>query len=116
MERSVGKLETKEEKSTILSDTTGYPVAQVWPDTRLSSEDSLAIMAANADHLVECWNAFEDGGLVGELEEALEAWMKVESESKPNHPCPDYTLRAVYRQEAVKLTKAVLARAAEGAG
>ena len=44
---------------------------------------------------------------------ACEAWMEVESESKPNHPCPDYTLRATYRQKAVKLTKAALAVAKE---
>lgn len=43
------------------------------------------------------------------LVEALEAWMKVESEMGDNHPCPDYTLRAAYRKEAVKLTKALLA-------
>lgn len=44
------------------------------------------------------------------LVEALEAWMKVESEMADNHPCPDYTLRALYRKEAVKLTtKALLA-------
>ena len=27
---------------------------------------------ANAAHLVKCWNAFEDGGIVGELVEACE--------------------------------------------
>ncbi len=28
---------------------------------------------ANAEHLVKCWNAFEDGGLVGELVEVCKS-------------------------------------------
>ena len=43
------------------------------------------------------------------MEKALKAWMKVESEMKDNHPSPDLALRAGYRKEAVKLTRAVLA-------
>ena len=43
------------------------------------------------------------------MHEALKAWMKVESEMKDNHPSPDLALRAGYRKEAVKLTRAVLA-------
>ncbi len=33
---------------TVIQDKAGYPIAQVWPDTRLSSDDSLAAMATNA--------------------------------------------------------------------
>lgn len=43
--------------------------------------------------------------------EALEAWMKVESEMADNHPCPDLALRADYRRRAVALTRAALAEA-----
>jgi hypothetical protein len=43
------------------------------------------------------------------MHDALKAWMLVESEMKENHPSPDLALRAGYRKEAVKLTRAVLA-------
>lgn len=46
-----------------------------------------------------------------ELVGACKAWMKVESEMRINHPCPDYTLRAVYRKQAIKLTQQALAKA-----
>ncbi len=34
------------------------------------------IDAEHAEHLISCWNAFEDGGLVGELKDALQAWQE----------------------------------------
>ena len=40
------------------------------------------------------------------LRDALKAWMLVESET--NHPCPDLTLRAHYRKQAIDMTKAIL--------
>ncbi len=50
---------------------------------------------------------------------ACTAWMKVESEMRcplirGNNPCPDLVLRANYRKEAVRLTKAAIAKAKEG--
>ena len=59
----------------------------------------------DAEFIVRAVNAH--AGLV----EACEAWMKVESESRANHPCPDYTLRAKYRKDAVALTLPALALA-----
>ena len=44
---------------------------------------------------------------------ACEAWMKVESEMKENHPCPDLALRAEYRKRAVALTQAAIVAAKE---
>ena len=41
---------------------------------------------------------------------ACEAWMKVESEMREKHPCPDLALRAQYRRQAVTLTKAAIAQ------
>ena len=35
--------------------------------------------------------------------------MKVESEMKDKHPCPDLALRATYRKKAVALTEAAIA-------
>jgi len=48
--------------------------------------------------------------LAVEQNEASKAWMKVESESRPNTPMPDLGLRAMYRKEAVSLTKKALSR------
>lgn len=42
---------------------------------------------------------------------ACEAWMKYKSESKAEHPCPDYALRFQYYNTAVKLTEAAIAKA-----
>ena len=39
---------------------------------------------------------------------AVQAWMKVESESKTSNLCPDYALRAIYRKEAVELSEAAI--------
>jgi hypothetical protein len=38
------------------------------------------------------------------LLEACKAWQKYDSEMADKHPCPDYTLRTAYRNEARKLT------------
>jgi len=46
-----------------------------------------------------------------DLLEACKAWMRVESEMRENHPCPDLALRATYRKEAIRLTKAAIAKA-----
>ena len=46
-----------------------------------------------------------------ELHEAVMAWMKVESESKTNNPCPDYGLRATYHKKALNLSKIALKKA-----
>jgi len=50
-------------------------------------------------------------GAAKELHEAVVAWMKVETESKANNPCPDYGLRAVYHKKALKLSKIALKKA-----
>ena len=50
-------------------------------------------------------------GAAKELHEAVVAWMKVESESKTNNPCPDYGLRATYHKKALKLSKIALTKA-----
>lgn len=42
------------------------------------------------------------------MEQALEAWMRFNSETSAETPCPDLALRARYRLEAVELTKALL--------
>ncbi len=65
MEHTKEKL--KVEGTTIIQDETGHTIAQVWPDTRVSSAKSIALMKANAEHLVKCWNSHND------LLEALES-------------------------------------------
>ena len=50
-----------------------------------------------------------------ELLAALEAWIKVESEMGYNHSCPGLSLRARYRDEAKRLTRAAIASARKGA-
>lgn len=45
------------------------------------------------------------------LLKALEAWQKYDSEAADKHPCPDYALRTVYRDNARKLTEAAIALA-----
>jgi len=42
---------------------------------------------------------------------ACKEWMKYESEMPGVHPCPDSTMRAVYRKRAVELSKAAIAEA-----
>ena len=59
----------------------------------------------HGDLIVRACNAHKD------LLAACEAWMKVESESKPNNPCPDYTWRSAYRKYAAILTIAALTKA-----
>ncbi|MHA1146452.1 MAG: hypothetical protein ACTSRW_17070 [Candidatus Helarchaeota archaeon] len=49
-----------------------------------------------------------------ELLDALKAWQKYDSESGDKHPCPDYALRIVYREDARKLTEAAIAQAEKG--
>ena len=43
------------------------------------------------------------------LLDALKAWQKYDSEMADKHPCPDYTLRTAYRNEARRLTEAAQA-------
>ena len=45
------------------------------------------------------------------LLDALKAWQKYDTEAADKHPCPDYTLRLAYRNEARKLTEAAIAQA-----
>ena len=88
--------------------------------THFVSADGLwVVLSADSEVLVKCndysiaafivraCNAHED------LLAVREAWMKVESESKPNNPCPNYTLRSAYRKYAAKLTIAALTKARE---
>ncbi len=58
-----------------------------------------------AEEILLRWNSFDD------LYEACKAWLKVESEMSDNNPCPDLALRATYRKEATRLTKAALSKA-----
>lgn len=46
---------------------------------------------------------------VSALVEALKEWERLDSESSDKHPCPDLTLRVLYRDRARKLTPAALA-------
>lgn len=56
----------------------------------------------NANRLCLCWNNHDA------LIKALKAWQLYDSESGDKHPCPDYTLKVQYRDNARKLTEAVL--------
>jgi hypothetical protein len=47
-------------------------------------------------------------GRLARMETALKMWMKFNSETSAENPCPDLALRARYRAEAVKLTKDLL--------
>ncbi len=52
-----------------------FPIAQIrgWGHLQYLGEDkAIEIQEANAEHLVKCWNAFEEGGLVEKLVGALE--------------------------------------------
>ena len=42
-------------------------------------------------------------------EQERKAWQKYDSEMADKHPCPDYTLRTAYRNEARRLTEAAQA-------
>lgn len=44
---------------TIVQDETGYPIVLVWPNTKLSSADSSALMNANAHRICQCVNNFD---------------------------------------------------------
>ena len=59
-----------------------------------TAEANARLIAASPDLLVAC-----------------RAWMKYNSESKEENPCPDYALRFQYRKEAVKLTNYAIAKA-----
>lgn len=48
-------------------------------------------------------------GDVKALREALEAWMRFNSETRAENPCPDLALRARYREAAKRLTESALA-------
>ena len=70
---------------------------------------------ANAAFIVEACNNHDRLEAVNaELLAALEAWIKVESEMGYNHPCPNLSLRARYRDEAKRLTRAAIAKAKGG--
>ncbi len=65
MERTKGKLE---KEYNYLTDSQGKVVATTAHANGLSTEQQLL----NAKHFWDCWNAFEPGGLVGELVGACE--------------------------------------------
>lgn len=73
----------------------------------LSREDHPQWNEANAKFICRAANSHDA------LLEACKAWMKVESEMRDKHPCPDLTLRAMWRKEAVKLTEVAIALAKE---
>ena len=67
MEHSKGKWN---QNGTIIQDATGYTIAQVWPDTRKSSKDSISMMQANGERICKCVNGWDD--LVKALKKAQE--------------------------------------------
>lgn len=61
----------------------------------------------NAEHLVNCWNAFEKGGLVGELVKVVEGLMKEadDGSARFDDPAPDSIFvkaKAVLKKAGVK--------------
>ncbi|KKM82687.1 hypothetical protein LCGC14_1317040 [marine sediment metagenome] len=88
-EHTKGKLKT--DGSYIFGNSIGgcqmekedFPIAQIrgWGHLQYLGEDkAIEIQEANAEHLVKCWNAFEEGGLVEKLVGALEGALKAMEE------------------------------------
>ena len=65
MERIKGKLERDGERLVIISDAPhGQTLRTI---VTIAKQSDTVVEVAHAEHLVKCWNAFEEGGLVTDL-------------------------------------------------
>ena len=114
MERSKGTIRfikaARNETDNIVGwvDMANHGVLTVAANANIDKEKA----KANAAHLVACWNAFEDGGLVGEMRDACKkAQQFIENGVELGYiTLPDKPDTAL---ETLPILKAVLARAAE---
>ncbi len=110
MERSKGKIHIHEPASCYMIkiyDRDGNVLARVFGDTTKAAD-------AHAAHLVKCWNDQEEGGLVGEMVDALKAYQDASMLLKECNPGVKIALGSgLQLKKADDLAKAVLARAAK---
>jgi len=87
----------------VIRDEKGRFIADCAPVTALLLNIDYKEAISNTERIVHCVNNFD------KLLEALNAWWDYDSESASKHPCPDYTMRKMYLDNARKLTETIFA-------
>lgn len=123
MERSKGKIEAEyDDWSGTYSICADDVVCVFWHlDEETHNRFEYDNAKTNAAHLVECWNAFEPDGLVGEMVKALEGTIAELEWLEQDDGIPACQCTAKIPEDRVEpppcnycIAKAVLAKAEEG--